>query len=479
MELKKTAFSYLEPLYMESRVFEQTQELRLAEGMPDAEKVLGVWGQPVLRSKDWRTDTVGFSAGMLLWVLYQPEDGSAPRMLDGWVPIQGKWTLPEETQEGKLLLDLTAAFLDGRTTSPRKIMVRCGLGACLQALAPTEGTQYAPEELPEDVFVLERTIPLRLNIQAGEKLFQMEESLGEGKALCYTLCWSITDQKVVGNKLAFRGNVEVQALLEGDTPVSRSFAFPFSQFAELDETFGSTAEAEVTMAVTSAELDGNILKLGLTAQYVITDLTEIKTIEDAYSNQRPVELTMEESFFPAILDKRWESIPCQGTLPEQIPGAVQLSAWMEPVGIQRREEGTRLLARGNAQILWEGEDCLCGIQTKLEGERLLAVQGEATVTACLPGQPQPDLSSRESMTCEMKCRVVTLRRDGIPQATAIELGEVTAPSPDRPSLILCRAEKKSLWEIAKETGSSVEAIQKANQLEGPPAPGQMLLIPIA
>ena len=479
MELKKTAFSYLEPLYMESRVFEQTQELRLAEGMPDAEKVLGVWGQPVLRSKDWRTDTVGFSAGLLLWVLYQPEDGSTPRMLEGWVPIQGKWTLPEETPEGKLLLDLTAAFLDGRTTSPRKILVRCGLGACLQALAPAEGAQYTPEKLPEDVYVLERTVPLRLNAQAGEKLFQMEESLGEGKVLCYTVRWNITDQKVVGNKLAFRGSVEIQAMMEGDTPESRSFAFPFSQFAELDETFGTAAEAEVTMAVTSAELDGTVLKLGLTAQYVITDLTEVHTIEDAYSNQRSVELTMTENFLPAILDKRWETVSCQGKLPEQIPGAVQMSAWMDPVGIQRREEGTRLTVRGTAQILWEGENRLQGTQSKLEGERLLTSQGEATVTACQPGQPQPDLSSRENITCEMKCRVVTLRRDGLPQATAIELGEAAPPSPDRPSVILCRGEGKSLWEIAKQTGSSVEAIQKANNLEGSPAPGQMLLIPIA
>ena len=72
MDMKKLAFSYLDPLVMDSRVFEQTQELRLAEGQPDVEKILGVWGQPVLRSKEWRGDTVGFSGGMLLFVLYRP-----------------------------------------------------------------------------------------------------------------------------------------------------------------------------------------------------------------------------------------------------------------------------------------------------------------------------------------------------------------------------------------------------------------------
>ena len=100
MDMKKSVFSYLDPLVMDSRVFEQTQELRLAEGQPDVEKVLGVWGQPVLRSKEWRGDTVGFSGGMLLFVLYRPEDGSQPRMLEGWAAIQGRWDLPQMMPEG-------------------------------------------------------------------------------------------------------------------------------------------------------------------------------------------------------------------------------------------------------------------------------------------------------------------------------------------------------------------------------------------
>ena len=479
MEMKKSAFSYLEPLYLETRVFEQAQELRVPEGMPDAEKILGVWGQSVLRSKDWRTDTVGFNAGMLLWVLYETEDGSSPRMLEGWVPIQGKWTLPQETPEGKLLLDLTPAFLDGRIVSPRKIMVRCGLGATVQALSPAEGTQYAPEQLPEDIYTLEHTVPLLLYAEAGEKTFQMEETLGEEKPLCYAVRWNLTDQKVVGNKLAFRGNIELQVLLDGQTPENREFQFPFSQIAELDQTYGSLAQSELTLCVTSLETEGETLKLGLTAQYAIADRMTLHTLTDAYSNRRPVELTVEEAFFPAILDSRWENVPCRGKLPENVPGATQITAWTDPVGVKRREEGTLLSAQGSAQLLWEGEKGLLGLQTPLEGERLLKTDGEVTVTASQAGKPLPDLSGGGGISCEVRCHVVTLSREGIPQVTGLELGEITPPDPDRPSLILCRAEKKDLWTLAKETGSSVEAIQKANGLEGEPPQGKMLLIPIA
>ena len=49
---------------------------------------------------------------------------------------------------------------------------------------------------------------------------------------------------------------------------------------------------------------------------------------------------------------------------------------------------------------------------------------------------------------------------------------------DRPSLVLCRAGEQDLWTLAKAHGSTVEAIRAANQLEGAPEKGRMLLIPV-
>ena len=60
----------------------------------------------------------------------------------------------------------------------------------------------------------------------------------------------------------------------------------------------------------------------------------------------------------------------------------------------------------------------------------------------------------------------------------LELGEENTSDPARPSLILRRAGEADLWEIAKNTGSTVEAIRKANALEAEPRQDQMLLIPV-
>lgn len=62
--------------------------------------------------------------------------------------------------------------------------------------------------------------------------------------------------------------------------------------------------------------------------------------------------------------------------------------------------------------------------------------------------------------------------------TGLELGEQRRLDPNRPSLILRRIGEDRLWDIAKASNSTVEAIRKANGLQEEPAPNQMLLIPV-
>ena len=79
----------------------------------------------------------------------------------------------------------------------------------------------------------------------------------------------------------------------------------------------------------------------------------------------------------------------------------------------------------------------------------------------------------------MLLQAYTSAEQGLPAATGLALGDFKEPDPGRPSLVLRRVGQNTLWEIAKQTGSTMEAIVKANALEGDPDPSQMLLIPIA
>lgn len=128
---------------------EQTQEIRLTEGMPDVGRILSAWGQPILRSKEWGTDTLNYTGGMMVWVLYAPEDGGPEQCIEGWIPFQLRWDVPEDLPEGQLRLRLLPRLVDARSVSPRKILVRAGMAVLAEAFVPTHVSVPELTDVPE------------------------------------------------------------------------------------------------------------------------------------------------------------------------------------------------------------------------------------------------------------------------------------------------------------------------------------------
>ena len=138
MELafQKTEVPCLRSVVGEVQNCEQTQELRLPDGYPDVGKVLCAWGQTVVRGKEWRSDSVLVSGGMLMWVLYAPEDGSGSRVLEGWLPFQLRFQLPADAPQGTVRVSALTRFADARSVSPRKLMLRGGIGIQAEVWVP-------------------------------------------------------------------------------------------------------------------------------------------------------------------------------------------------------------------------------------------------------------------------------------------------------------------------------------------------------
>ena len=74
LQFNKSVCNCLQKLVAQTQTQEQTQEIRLPDGMPDIGRVLGAWGQVLMRSKEWRGSGMGVSGGVMVWVLYMPED---------------------------------------------------------------------------------------------------------------------------------------------------------------------------------------------------------------------------------------------------------------------------------------------------------------------------------------------------------------------------------------------------------------------
>lgn len=474
---------------------EQTLELKLQEGMPDAGQILTVWGQPVLRSKEWREDQVQFSGGMMVWVLYAPEDGSEEQCVQGWIPFQMRWELPESTPEGTLRLRCLTRFVDARSTSPRKILVRAGMAAMAEAYVPVELEIAEPKEPSESVALLEHTYPVRLMKEAGEKAFQIEEELylpdsapKAKRLISWRLSPRITDHRVLADKVVFRGNGNLHVLYRSDAGQLHSWDFelPFSQYADLRGEYGSDARVESALMPTALELElrenGTLdLRSGMTAQYLVTDQQPVRIVEDAYSPGWDLTVNGETVTAPVVLENRRENIYAEQT----VSAAANLTAdvqFLPDFSRQRPgENGVQLEYPGQFQVLYYDEDRrLRGATCRWEGKGNLPMGENSRVTAVPMGPEAQTMIGNGSILvkADLPMELTATTKQEIPMVTGVALGQQKKPDPDRPCLILRRAGSSSLWDIAKAAGSTMEAIRRANGLTGEPNPEQMLLIPV-
>ena len=481
--------SCLSPALREIQNSEQTQEIKLTEGMPDVGRIVSAWGQPILRGKEWGTDTLNYTGGMMVWVLYAPEDGSPERCVEGWIPFQLRWDIPEELPEGQIRLRLLPRLVDARSVSPRKILVRAGMAVSTEAFVPTHIPVPELEGAPDGVELLRRTYPVRLMKEAGEQSFVMDEELAmpdnlprPEQIIYYCVEPKVSDRKVLSEKVVFRGNANLHTLYRGEDGQLHSWDFdlPFSQYAELSGEYGPEALADFALCPTSMELElddeGRLrFKCGVAAQYGITDREQLSVVEDAYSPNRDLTIQTQTLELPAILENRRETAYAQGNL--SVNTAADLRFLPDFPKQKYRDSGVALELPGVFQSLFYGEDGSLGAATvRWEGSLSLSAD-ENTLLTAVPA-PASVQASAGSVKAELPLELASAAKQQLPVVTGLTLGEERRPDPSRPCLILRRVGGESLWQIAKAAHSTTAAIREANGLQNEPAPGQLLLIPV-
>lgn len=496
LQFEQTAYDCLKPVISEVHYEEQTQEVRLPEHMPDIGKVLASWGQVLLRGKEWRRGGMTVSGGCQVWVMYEPEDGSETQTVESWVPFQMRWDFPETQKDGTIVADCLLRGVDARSVSARKLMVRCGICANGQAWEPMRGEVYSPGKTGDDIQLLQRSYPIRVPREAGEKTFSMEEELTipasaaeMEKILRYEVRPELIDQKVMAGKVVFRGSLLGHILYKGQDGQMKTWDYeiPFSQYGDLERVYDQEAEPKVTLCVTGLELEPGEdhvirMKAGLTGQYVIYDQSVIEVVEDAYGTRQEVRPLMGELAVPTVLDQQRETV--HADVDAELPAGqiVDVAFLAEHPGLRRGDGSVDMEIPGQFQVLYyDDEGKLQGETVRWDGKWSLPADQNSTVKAsvCLTGRPSASFAGNGvSLHAEVAVHTVTNAQRGMEMVTGLELGEEKVLPAERPSLVLRRAGEGQLWELAKTFGSTVEAIRKLNHLQDEPAAGQMLLIPV-
>lgn len=495
LQFHKTLYDHLHCVKQQVQNQEQTQEVRIQDGLPDIGRILGTWGQVLLRGKQWISDGFGMSGGVMAWVLYEPEGGGTPCSVETWIPFQMNWELPESDKEGKIRLACLLKSIDARNISARKMIVRVNVSVLGQAYVPEQATCYDPEQLPDDIQVLKKTYPVLIPVEAGEKAVSVEEVLQlpgscpkMESMIRYQFQSEIIDCKVMSDKVVFRGAgiLHLVYLSTDGTVCSWDFEMPFSQYAQLDGIYDPEASVQVMMTLTNLELepveDGLLLKVGLAGQYLVSNRVLLEITEDAYSPCREIEPQIDTVALPVVLDERSQTISAEQTLTAEVQHVVDVAVYPDHPRVYEENDGIQIQLPGSFQILYyDGEGILQAAVCRYEQSRNVQVDPACKVeVAVFPtGNPQTvhgggETAVRADVVLEMK----TVTQTGVNMVCMLQAGEMCAPDPTRPSLILRRKGQRSLWQLAKESGSTVERILSANHLQEEPEDNRILLIPV-
>lgn len=499
MELtfSKTACQCLRKAVSQVQTQEQTQEVRLSDSMPDIGRVLGSWGQILIRSKEWRGSSMAVSGGVMAWVLYAPEDGSAPVSLESWIPFQMRWEFPQTERDCSMNIVPLLRSVDARSTSARKLMVRANVSLLGEAYETIEPEVWMPENVPEDLQLLKSIYPMELPKEAGEKQFQLDEELSLpdtypkiGKILHYGLQPKILEQKVMAGRLVFRGKGDLHLLYADTDGTIQSWdcEVPFSQYADLDRDYGVNSSAGIMPMLTNLELTADEmsrvqLKCGMCAQYVVCDREMVQIAEDAYSPARQVKTESQALNMPLRLDQMQASMRTQQQLTAPVERVVDVCYMPEHPQHRQNADVAELAMPGNFYVLYyDHTNTLQSGTLRCEEVYKIPSNQQNKVDAYLQmgGHPVADINEQGiALTAQWDVAVDVFSEQGLPMLTQITLGEKCEKDPNRPSLILRKAGQQRLWDIARECGSTVDAIVQANHLQEQPEADRILLIPVS
>jgi len=370
-------------------------------------------------------------------------------------------------------------------------MVRTNTCVRMQAFVPGEYGLYQPEHVPEDVQLLQKKCQLTVPGEAGEKAFTLEENLemnpSEPKpeqVIRISLTPQVLEKKVLADKLIFRGVGVVHILYRaGDGHLySRDFDVPFSQYEELNREFDPEATVSLEMVVTNLELEDTPegifhLRAGMSGQYVIYDAVTADITADAYSPFRTVDMKWQPLDVPGIREQSIQTVTAQADPRVDIMRPVDVTFWTDPPYISRDGEFTEADLSGTFGLLYyDPEGQLQYVSSSWE-HQMQYPDGEVMrlQMTLRPG-------GKAQLGAGMLCADLQIESDGVSDTPVqmicgMELGQPAEPNPQRPSLVVTRAGSSSLWELAKNHGSTVSRIQEANDLQAEPAGDRILLIP--
>lgn len=480
---------------------EETLEAIVPDACPDILRIVQVCGQAYLTGKQARDGSASVSGAIKASVLYQPEDGESLKCMEASLPFTAQTEAPGFTSHGQVTAAVRLRWAEARVLNPRKVLLRVDLAIDIAAFQPVDleicqgilegedqGIQQQIEQQESDQLCAVEEKPFTFSEQ-----LRVAGNQGLAKLMSLRAEPVCTESKLIGAKLIFKGEVNVQMLYQGEdgTLTAQRQSLPFSQTMEVS---GAGEDGECQVQVVLSELEGRPsedgrcvdLDLELLAQAEVRCRRTMNLLRDAYSTTRQMDVKQalytfqrleEDSVRPQNVRELLET----GNLARSV-----VDAWVSlgETTRSREEEQMALTAEACLTVLYlDEEDNLQSIQ-KTFPVSVRVDCPEGRICLCWCQCPDEVFAAPSAGGIEVRFNVdfhcITLSQQRVNCVSSAQMGEERSrPDGSQPSVVLRLAlPGEGLWDIAKAYGTTSQEIVQANELEEGALPsGRMLLIP--
>lgn len=492
LELKKTSLNAYETGGELTLTQEETAETIVPDYCPDIARIIETDGKVYLHGRELRDGKAEVSGTIRVTVLYTPDGEGGIRTLEFAMPF----TVESDSRSLPGCLYLTAEteteFLETRMLNPRKVFTHCKL------VTHIIGYQKAPLSFCTDVEAEEALCVEKrqerqhaiLLTHIAEKDFTFTEEMnlspgreGAAELLTSRVGSTVTETKIVGSKLIFKGVFSVALLYRtaDGRCCSTTGELPFSQIMEVEGAAeGSAASLQLQLTGTDLQIDGDdaegrqiAVTLYFHATALLREEQDLTLLNDLYSTA--YDASYEAS--PLTLTSFCETLTRRQTVREVLEIGVvaesilSLSVSCGAVSVSR--EGMSAVLRTGATVralyLDEGgvplvaERCI-DVSCQLELPEDCRISARATC----PEEVQGSLGDRGiEVRFPVDFRAEAASRTRRVCITSAKLDTESAKDmTGAPSLVLrCLGKQETAWDLAKKYNTTIATILSANQLE--------------
>ncbi len=489
MELNQTSICYYEKKLSHISTATESADSIVPDTFPDIGRIVCAYGTAAVKDQSPQNDRLLVSGTVQTTVLYEPENGGKLRRLSVPVTFAHIEECEGLTAESVCCAVCRIAAVDAEAVNSRKVSVSVQLcllteGYCKTECEVTESIELAGLECLsqlQDVTLLEQVRSYPVTILDDVQLADAAEL-----SLLHTDCtMQVSECRAMHGRIVVKGEAVLHclAMQEDDAVRVLNSRTPFTQILELPEA-EEDALIEVRMTVSEAdcrlEPDG-MLSCTISAQATVLLRQErkLRCIEDMYLPSKTLAAQAEHP----VLQDMPSAQPFTAEGSETLQTAQHVSHVITAQAIccgAKRVSESELQVKAAIRVLYlSDEQQLCAVQRIVpltmpyseagEPEELaLSARATAagergmllTVTANGTAAPQKRLAFCHISALEVK------PKESAHNGVTLVLKQITG--------------EERLWDIAKNCGTTEQAIRCANDLpaETERVQNAMLLIPI-